>query len=498
MRDAPRDATGDGVHAVTKPVNLAFDLGVAGLEKEARSLAMEWAARGLPRHDLRFERRLPPEQMLEKRGIELFGEWVDRVRTRMQDAIEDGCQQVGESLASYRAHVHQLASTRAELEAKEREAAELRRALLGRHVSFGYKRFWGSRVGFWLIAGLLALVEFFANYPIFRLLLPMESALAETYKGVLEESERHGLGAGPYRLVADMSFHIEAVVVAFVAVLVIVILGKTLGSSLRPVLALREHETPAAVVGIRSHRRQHWGIIVASTLGLACALSFLFLARREIPQMAQARYASDSARVARLEGAVATAAREDLNAVGRLQGDLDVARRDIAQRTDERSYAIAVERSNLPILLLNLALVLAAAVLGYAYKTEAMEDARGEDPVFAALCARIERLREAEAQGRRAVHETERLQGVIPLFRTVNAQYRGLDPASILAFQTDHRIALPGVDDATPFRTPTELPDYVREFARLAEDAARLSLPSFPSLGLPEEAASGAAQGAAS
>lgn len=49
--DDATDAAG-GIHEITRATNFWFDREVAVLERDARTLAADWAGKGLPRHDV--------------------------------------------------------------------------------------------------------------------------------------------------------------------------------------------------------------------------------------------------------------------------------------------------------------------------------------------------------------------------------------------------------------------------------------------------------------
>ena len=101
-------ASGRGVHEVTKKTDYWFEREVGAIEKQAVTWARLWAEKGLPRHDVPRTEPLEPEQVLAKRCAQVFREWQLRVRTKMQDAIEEGSQQVGEDVATLRATVARL------------------------------------------------------------------------------------------------------------------------------------------------------------------------------------------------------------------------------------------------------------------------------------------------------------------------------------------------------------------------------------------------------
>jgi hypothetical protein len=178
-------------------------------------------------------------------------------------------------------------------------------------------------------------------------------------------------------------------------------------------------------------------------------------------------------------------------------------------RQADVAYADAVKSINGPILLLNVALVLTAAVLGYTYKTEDLSDKRGEHPELVPLRNKLADLRResfalsAEAREASAsanagisrvqhfVHseplrgweaKAERLKGVIPLWRGTNARVRGLDPGSIEAFRQPTVLDLPAVDGQIALREPPQFARLQQEFSELTGAFARLAPRATPAV----------------
>src|SRR5262249_35982448 len=91
-----------GIHEVTRATNSWFDGEVAILERDARSLAADWAGKGLPRHDVARTAPLEVEQFLAGRCAETFRQWTDRVRVTMRDRIAREAQAIGDRLVELR------------------------------------------------------------------------------------------------------------------------------------------------------------------------------------------------------------------------------------------------------------------------------------------------------------------------------------------------------------------------------------------------------------
>jgi hypothetical protein len=165
-----------------------------------------------------------------------------------------------------------------------------------------------------------------------------------------------------------------------------------------------------------------------------------------------------------------------------------------------------VQNNNVPLLLLNIGLVLAAAMLGYLSYKHTVSDGRGEHPALAQLRTdrrtlqqeahgTVQSGRSAESLARAAMSRAEhlmaasplaewrakadRLNGVIPLFRGENARLRGIDPANILAFGNKSPLTLPTVEAERGSPEPADFPRRKEQFeiGRTAFAAACAKVP---------------------
>jgi hypothetical protein len=179
----------------------------------------------------------------------------------------------------------------------------------------------------------------------------------------------------------------------------------------------------------------------------------------------------------------------NLAAVSQMSRRISEQTQTLELHRDDAAYATTVQNNNLPLLLFNIGLVLAAAMLGYLTYKHTVSDGRGEHPSIAQLRAdrrtlqqdahtAVQTGRSVESAARagigRAEHlmtasplaewqaKADRLNGVIPLFRGENARLRGMDPASILAFGNKSPLTLPTVEAERGFPEPAD-------FARLKE-----------------------------
>lgn len=495
-----QDPDGNGVYAITKNTNFWFNRELYAIEQEARHLAAEWAEKGLPRHDVERAGPVEPEQVLSMRCMELYRQWRDRVQIKMQDAIQAGGAALNGQITNFRAAIYALETNHSDRRAAELEIENATRLGEADKSKVGYDRIFKSSVGFWIFAAILAAAEFTANFPVFRLLLPMDATLVQLASSLGEAAESNSWLAGPVVVFQDMLLHFEAFVVALVAVVILVLLGKTAGSSARSIVAFSARESPLAATSIRSNRRQNLAVLIASLAGVAFVLVFMYSARGQIAQTAADRVHADSVSLQQARAAVAAAGSDLSKTATTAQREME-ASRTLQQHTDDAAYAITVQRINRAILWLNLGLVLAAMTLGFVYKKEELSDKRGEHPMLALMRAKIRRLdadelnlkrkaisaeNAAQTEVGRINHlvqsnplrdwrgKQERLQSVIPLFRGENARLRRIDPASILAFREPSPIPLPELDEAVELRTPREFDQLVQELGSLNREYARV------------------------
>jgi preprotein translocase subunit SecG len=499
--DGIDDDSENGVHAITRKTDYWFNRELYQLEQEAKQLAAEWAEKGLPRHDVERAGVFEPEQVLGMKSLELFRQWRKRVRTKMQDQIQNGTATLNRLIGEARAEVNALDATAAERKATRAQIEGFQQFKESDPSRVGYDRIFKSSFGFWIFAGILTIAEFTANFPVFRLLLPMDSTLVQLASTLGEAAESHTWLAGPLVLFQDILLHFEAFLVALIAVVILVLLGKTTGSSARSIVAFSESESPMAATTIRAHRRQHTAVFVAGLLGIAAVLSFMYFSRAQIAETAQSRVRSDSVSL-RQALSDQQAAGSDLAKAPAATQRVKDATRTLQQHLDDAAYAQTVQRINDAIVWLNVGLVLAAMTLGFVYKKEDLTDRQGEHPSLKPLRAKLQSLeREALANARgartamsgaaaeagRINHlleshplrewqgKQDRLQSVILQFRGENARVRGLDPANVIAFAQPSRILFPEVNEDEELRKPTELDRLLEELSRVEAEFTRVA-----------------------
>lgn len=479
--DPSEDAASGVVHSIVKKTDYWFDREVFVLERDTRKEAASWAAQGLPRHDLNRVDPLEIELVLAGRTVELFRHWVGRVRTKMKDAIATEAEGIGTDLSSLNSATDHLQELRQSTRSIDEEVAMLTKKENEEHPALGFEPLVKNRLFFPTLAFLLIAVEFLANFPLFRLLLPLHSALANAAN---EAAQNVGdqWWAGLALWFKMSAWHVEAFVVAFAVVVVLVVFGKALGSSARLLLALRPKDHPLASGSIRSSRRQGWAVVLTGGIGAALVISALFIARGQIAVATAERVQTESRNIDSLQSKI-TAARGDIGQVSSVTQRIRDAERTLAVHRDDYGYAQTVQGNNRAISLLNIGLVLAAALVGFLAASFKLTNQFGADPRIAELRERrasLEKDVRAElANGYAAVSsgtngigrvehlirsspldqwpaKARRLSGVIPMFRADNARLRGLDTASILAFRQPPPMELPTFEAEQAFPEPAD------------------------------------------
>ena len=509
---ADANAAVGGIQEITKATNAWFDREVTALEGDARSLAADWAHKGLPRHDVPRTAPLEVEQFLAGRCTETFRQWTDHVRVTMRDRIAREAEAIGDRLVELRGSTTRIERLESEIAGTDRRIHELRTEAKEVAARVGFEPIIPSWVFFWFFAIALTTVEFFANFPVFRLLLPMKPALAKAAEDAAQDAVSGDWWAGLAIQMKEVVLHADALFVALIAVLFLVLFGKTMGGSGRVLVALRTKDQPLAATTIRSIRRQHLAALLVCSLGVAAVLTFLYLSRGSIATVAASRVRADSLELQRLKAEAQQLAPGDLGAMARSASAILEKTRTLEIHRDDRAYATTVQNNNGPLFFLNLGLVFGAAILGFlTYRQKVSEGEGGEaHPAIIQLRADRRRLqtdahaavqagRATETRARASIARVEhlmtasplaewsakvdRLAGVIPLFRGENARLRGIDPASIIAFAGDSPLSLPIVEAERGFPEPTDFARVKEEFAvtRRAFGAAVARIPINPS-----------------
>lgn len=485
----------DGVHGITRSTDHWFERRAHALEQRAALEAAQWAQAGLPMQDVRRTEPLDVEVVLASHARQVYREWAERVRTKMQDAIARGSRAFGEQVAELRTRVGRLDAIAQDLGAREAKIERIRDESARDTAPIQYHRLVPG-VLFWPMALLLVLVEFAANFPVFRLLLPMDSVLAGAARVAAGNIRETSWLAGLELLGRSLLMNVEASLVALVVVIALVVLGKQAGASARPLVALSAREQPLGATTIRQHRRQHSALLGICVAGLVATIGFLYSARGGIAATAQSRVTQDSVARAELNAKLRVAdSTGNRAAIGTLTQESIRLSKIEERHKDDAAYARTVQGNNDAILFLNLGLIAVAAALGFAYAKDNLSDRRGEHPDLPVLrekCAELRReqlavIGEARAALSRAAgaegavrhlasasplasweSKARRLAAVVAVFRAENARVRGMDPTNIRAFDVAVDLGLPDLRGESGFALPDEMASFAAERDELA------------------------------
>jgi uncharacterized coiled-coil protein SlyX len=274
-----------------------------------------------------------------------------------------------------------------------------------------------------------------------------------------------------------------------------------LGDAARGWWTLRGEQRERARPVVDGFRRQRIPLIVGSFVGIMLVLSALSFSRLQIQTATGRRYAEAAKVLTSLNQQMAEAKQaKDATRILALPPKVAEQQSTVDELGKRAEYAAGIADMNVPVLFLNLVLVIAATVASYLHARAAESNELGPDPRLAELTATLARLRSEFADHRRSLHrvdvdvhahvahlnylhrsdplhgwegKTERLRRVIPLFRAENARRRGMDPASISAFQVPFPLDLPNVPRGQFFTIPQDLEAVLREFHELRPQAAR-------------------------
>jgi hypothetical protein len=425
----------------------------------------------------------------------------------MRDRIAREAESIGNKLVELRAATTRIERLESEIAGIDRRVQVLRDETKEDAARVGFEPIVEGWLFFWFFAVALTMVEFFANFPVFRLLLPMKPALAKAAEDAAQDAISADWWAGLALQMREIVLHADALFVALIAVLFLILFGKTIGGSGRVLVALKTADQPLAATTIRSSRRQHLAVLAGSMIGVAAVLTFLYLSRGRIASVAAARVSADSLELQRLKGEARLISPGDLGAMGRSAAAILEQTRTLEIHRDDRAYATTVQNNNTPLFFLNLGLVFGAAVLGFLTYRQVVSDGKGEHPAIVQLRgdrrslqahahSAVQAGRAAESQARASIGRVEhlmtasplaewvakadRLEVVIPLFRGENARLRHIDPGSILAFAGRPPSSLPTVEAERGFPEPTDFARLKEEFAENRRDfgaaAARIPI----------------------
>ncbi len=492
-------AAGAGIHDVLKKTDFWFNYELSLLEKDAEAMAEAHARAGLPRQDIETEEELAVETTLRSRAEGVFIGWAERVRRKAQDEVQEACTTAADALGQMR---HTLALHRL----TQRDIAGIRGKLqqsqaagVGATKTTQYEGLLGRRLYLGLLI-FLVFVDWLANAPVFAELFPKEAGADGRWQDLVAHAEKFGLFSGLYTLAARVLAFPETSIIALGALVFLMWLCHIAGASVRKLVVFRPAAGTSAASELRLHRRQAWFPLCSGIAGITLVLGFLFFARGEITPMTLARQAQAVQLVAELEKeSLAAKGQNDFTRIEATERQLGDAQSALDDQKNRVAYAASISAMNLPILLLNLTLVLAALAAAYMESNATVQEMAAGDPRTAELDGKLGALRR-EALGQKeslrklgAAFESsvakaryleqalplrdwsakaKRLEAVIPHFRAENARMRGIDVQNIRPFQCYRALQLPSLDDEVALRASAELAQWEIEFEQLSREIA--------------------------
>lgn len=491
-----------GLHSVLKKTDYWFNLELSQLERGAKDEADVHARAGLPRADVPALEELPAETVLRERATRLYFEWSERVKRKIQDAIQSASISAGDGLLNLRYSYDQLERATQRVESTEKTLTN-RREEAGRDRSFAYGKLL-KRKKYFAVIGLLVLVDWVANVPVFQQLLPQEPGAEQAWLDLADRATRYGSFSGIVRTFERLVFQPEVSLLAFGVVTFLMLLGHFLGSALRRIVAFRPKDESTAVLGLKSHRRQAWLPVIGGFCGIVLVVSFLFFSRAKLSAVTAERLDGAQRQVEMLQGKIQQATHEsDLDRIQSLQRKLADAQALLDTRTEAADYAKSISNMNPAIFLLNLTLVIIAILAAYLESSAAVSEARWADPGITNLERTIDEARAEVFSHRQTIRrlsaeiqsniagarylaqvvslrdwqgKARRLEAVIPLFRTENARLRGIDVQNILAFKEPcRRLDLPEPVDGQ-FDVSSQLDLCERDFIDFRTQMSAASL----------------------
>ncbi len=494
-------APGSGLQGILRSTDYWFNYESSLLERDAKESASNHAEAGLPRQDVPVTDELEVEKVLRTKASQLFDQWAERVRRKLHDAIQDACTSVSRDLGDLRHTAECLEHDANNL--KEQEVALLR--IQAENATPRPPLEYGSmlrRWFYWGLAVLLVLVDWVANVPVFRELLPQEPGSALAWDNFVSGSEHWGVGAGIARLVDRILFSPDVSLLALGVILFLMFLGHVSGTSLRRLVAFRPKDEPSADFKLGSHSRQAMVPLIASIIGIVLVLGFLFTSRYKLEPVTGKRKAAASQMVDELKATVAEdgakiAGNFDAAAQEKLKQDrqkLTDAQIELDGRTSSADYASGISDMNWPIFLLNATLVITAATGAYLESKSTILPNHIGDPRISSAQESIHVLRQRALEGRARIRDLdsnikanlsrarylgnsnpfvdweakgERLEGLISLFRSENACLRGLDTNNIRAFDQRKPLDLVPPCQGESFRVPEQMAELEREYSEV-------------------------------
>jgi hypothetical protein len=470
--DTPGDrAAGSGLRAIVRNVEIGFGYGASEIEEYAEKEARAQGDKSLPSIDIPAEKELEAETVIRERSKKVFSDWLRSLRERIGDAILAACNVAGEKMELLKNAVHELEQTRARVAPLEAPS----RSLNGAEESFPHTRY-ERLINHWfylVVIGMLVGVDWVANVPVFRELLPQDTGTEDFWRHILQQSEKFGSWAGLYRVWERVIFSPDVSFLALGVIVILVFSGHLCGFSLRRLIALRSKDNPSVNEELHPHRQQMWIAFVCSCVAMILCLSFLFISRSELQASATERRDAATAEVQMYAKQLtqAKAARDDDASVDS-QVKLGDAKKRLDQRSKDFEYATRISIMNFPMLLLNAALVLCAVVGAYLVSSGKVSQWADSEPTALGRKSELTRLHEEAKRQREEVRrlvaavqvalaeadflsrakpflgweaKAARLESIIPLFRSTNATHRGVNVQQVKGFRPLVKFDLPAV-----------------------------------------------------
>jgi hypothetical protein len=490
----------DGLHAVVRGCEVSFGIDASGVEKRASELASAAASANLPRVEVEYA-EVAEEVELAAQCRSVFHAWVERVRTRVQDALQASTQQAAAELKSFEGEIGGLELAVAELPVRRQELREAEAEQAAGQAQLDYPPLI-SRAHYIILITLLVIVDWIANVPVFSELLPKDPGADGAWRELAARAETMGLLGGAYRIFARAMHHIDASLLALGIIVALVWLAHTFGESLRRFITHSPMEHPTAALTIRGQRRQAGFPALFCFIGVGLLLAVLWSARAGLHQTTLNRVAETDTQIMATQETLRTAESQgDLQAIGEAEKRLESLGTERAQRIERADYARVIGDLNWPILLLNMVLAFTAAVAAY-LSTRGRVNGVVVSPRVAALKQRVSALmleagarRHAMAQADTAIHrqfgrveyllrsrplsgwraKAQRLEAVLPSFRAENARLRGIDTANVAAFRSPAQLQLTLDEDEVFLTSAAELDEY-RQLHRTLQARAGAAL----------------------
>jgi len=432
-------------------------LSVRRLRKAAVEMAARDAEADLPVTDAAG--RAESEEELSDRAVALFRNWQARERSRLNSLVAELEGRITRTLGGIRLDNDRFERVTSEL-FRLQKRWDMNRSVVettleeetGGKEAKGtatrqFKTHWYA-----LAIGFLGIVEFLANAPVFGALLPRDPLTEQQLRYVAETSE--GWLAGGMRVASQFILRPDAALLAAGVVTFLCVLAHFFGHSLRSLMMHSSERRTGETLGKRS-AGEYVVPMILSGIGLSLVLGVLFEARVTLGEVAEDRFAQDSAKIEELRRTASWL---------RVDGNL-VAANEQANRADDlealakeqREYATSMSGLSFPILLLNTTLVLVAISAAYFHMRDRRRDRFNDTPFERQRRELVElgdatqqRVADTMGDAVRAIRDlanflserplreapalASQLEATVVAYRGENGRLRGLDTREIKAF----------------------------------------------------------------